>query len=54
MVKEGWFNSGECRVDFDTKVPKLISLKLRSGSGNLLVSGTKGKIDYELGSGDQC
>ncbi|MCB0420551.1 MAG: DUF4097 family beta strand repeat protein [Bdellovibrionales bacterium] len=49
---KGVFNSGECTVNFDIKIPKRISLQLRSGSGNFDVKGTKGEIEFKLGSGN--
>ncbi|MBX7232717.1 MAG: DUF4097 domain-containing protein [Bdellovibrionales bacterium] len=52
VEQKGWFNSDSCKVNFEIKVPKTVALDLKSGSGDLFVTGTKGKVDVKVGSGD--
>ncbi|MEZ4744341.1 MAG: DUF4097 family beta strand repeat-containing protein [Bdellovibrionota bacterium] len=50
--KKGLFKSGECKVHFEIKVPREIALDIKSGSGDLNIIGTKGEVEFFLGSGD--
>ncbi|MEW6058236.1 MAG: DUF4097 family beta strand repeat-containing protein [Bdellovibrionota bacterium] len=52
VSKGGIFNTDDCKVNFDVKVPREIALHLKSGSGDLEVNGTKGTVDFKIGSGD--
>ncbi len=52
VKEEGWFNGDNCKVNFEIKVPKIIALNLKSGFGKFEINGTKGKINFKLGSGD--
>lgn len=52
VEKKRRFASGTCKVNLEIKVPKEIALRLRMGSGNLDVQGTKGEVDIRTGSGD--
>jgi len=46
----GWNKS--CRVDFDIRVLKGVSLDIKNGSGDVKVEGTQGEVEFKLGSGD--
>lgn len=48
----GIVNTGECQVNLTLNVPSLVKLSVKSGSGDLDVSGTKGQVDYKIGSGN--
>ena len=52
VVEKIGFASGSCRVDFDIRLPRAISLDLRSGSGDMDVRGTRGAVEFKLGSGN--
>lgn len=52
VEKTGWFNKARCKVHFKIQVPKAIAMNLKSGSGNIEVTGTKGPISFRIGSGD--
>jgi DUF4097 and DUF4098 domain-containing protein YvlB len=52
MHEPGSRSQESCReVDFDITLPREVALNLKSGSGQVKVSGTKGPITYEAGSG---
>lgn len=46
------FKKGNCRVDFDIAVPAKVAVNVKSGSGDIEVKGTQGKIDAKIGSGE--
>ena len=52
VVEKIGFASGSCKVDFDIRVPRAVSLDLRSGSGDIALRGTRGAVEFKLGSGD--
>lgn len=47
-----WFQSGDCKVNLEIKVPRLITVNVKSGSGDVEVLGTTGAVDVSLGSGN--
>lgn len=44
--------SDECNVDFEISVPKMVDLKLHSGSGNFKIKDINGKLNFKIGSGN--
>jgi len=44
-------NSNDCKVHFSIRVPAVIALQLKNISGNIDVTGTKGRVDLNLMSG---
>lgn len=51
--KDSWKNlQKKCEVDFEIQVPKALDARLKVGSGNVEVTGLKGDLSYEVGSGN--
>ncbi|MEK6774530.1 MAG: DUF4097 family beta strand repeat-containing protein [Bdellovibrionota bacterium] len=48
----GVFSSDECDVDFEVKVPKAVDLSLNVGSGNMIINGIHGALNFKVGSGN--
>ena len=46
------FGRKNCEVSFEIQIPSRAQLKIKNGSGDVLVSGIRGEIDFKLGSGD--
>ncbi len=46
------WSGNSCRVHLDIKVPAVVSLDIKNGSGDIEVEGTNGPIEFKLGSGD--
>lgn len=44
--------SGDCQTDVTIQASKEVALKVSNGVGNLEITGTKGKLDYQVGRGD--
>lgn len=47
-----YVNARDISVDYEITVPVDTTIRARSGSGDLIVEGTRGKVDVESGSGD--
>jgi len=47
-----YVNERNISVDYEISVPAETAVRTRSGSGNLTVEGTHGKVDAQTGSGD--
>ena len=47
-----FFNTEECNVDFQVKVPQSTNLDLTIGSGDLLIKGVQGTLNFKMGSGN--
>ncbi len=47
-----FLKGNHCEVDFDITVPKIVSLDLSAGSGNIDLKKVVAKIDAKLGSGN--
>ena len=52
VKRQDLFGSDVCEVHLDIKVPKKISLNLKTGSGDIEVEGTEGEVEFETGSGN--
>jgi DUF4097 and DUF4098 domain-containing protein YvlB len=48
---QAWVMDNECRVDLLVSVPEKMPIELRTGSGNVSVTGTRGDLDVKVGSG---
>ena len=46
------FKRGDCRVNFDIRLPKKVDLNLKLGSGKINIQDTQGDLDLVVGSGD--
>ncbi|WP_347358728.1 DUF4097 family beta strand repeat-containing protein [Bdellovibrio sp.] len=49
--RKGVFKKSDCTTNFTILVPKVISLDIKNGSGDISVTGTKGEIDFKIGAG---
>jgi len=52
MTLETSGNGGSCRVHYDIRVHRDVSLDIKNGSGDVEVIGTRGDIRFNLGSGN--
>ncbi|MBK9323748.1 MAG: DUF4097 family beta strand repeat protein [Bdellovibrionaceae bacterium] len=52
VEKSGIFSTGDCDVNFEIKTPKSVNVDVSSRSGDLKVTGTQGKLDFKIGSGN--
>lgn len=50
--RTGGFKRSDCKADFVVHLPKVVNLEIKAGSGAVTVTGTKGEIDFKIGSGD--
>ncbi|WP_232468972.1 DUF4097 family beta strand repeat-containing protein [Bdellovibrio bacteriovorus] len=51
VSRKGVFKKSDCTTHFTVLLPKVIELELKSGSGNIAITGTKGDIDFKIGNG---
>lgn len=51
VSRKGVFKKSECTVNFTVLLPKVVELDIETGSGNITIAGTKGDVDFKLGSG---
>lgn len=50
--EESLFQKDKCRVDFKLSVAPATPLRVKVGTGDLLVEGVKGEVDFKVGSGE--
>lgn len=48
----GMLEADQCEVNLSLEVPAAVAMEIKNGSGNLDINGTKGDIDFRLGSGN--
>lgn len=47
-----WFGGDTCKVNFDVQIPAKVAVDIRSGSGNVELTGTTAAVEISVGSGD--
>lgn len=50
--RTGGFKRSDCKADIVVHLPKVVDLEIKAGVGAITVTGTKGAIDFKVGSGE--
>lgn len=50
--KKSFFSDADCIVNFSIVVPKKMNLEIKTGSGQIDIAGTSGKLEVRVGSGN--